>query len=257
MLFFFVAIFALGIGGTCVLLVRTNAALRRQILERRKVEKEVLEISEQEQQRFGMHLHDDLCQSLTGIMMFAKVLTRKMAQQDFPEAAELEKLCGLLDQSITQAREMARGYYPVELQADSFMMALRDLAQRTQKLYGVSCHFFCPTPIFIEDNNCSTHLYRIAQEAVRNAVKHGAAQHVDILLQQKKGRVNLLVQDDGEGFSNGNEQSDGIGFHIMKYRARMINARLAIAPAQVKGTVLTCSLAARRSCGSDKEDLSC
>lgn len=241
MLLFFAFFFALGIGVTCLLLVRANTALRKEILERKKVEKEVLEISEQEQQRFGMHLHDDLCQSLTGILMFAKVLTRKMTRHNLPEAAELEKLCELLDQSITQARDMARGFYPVELQADSFMHALQDLAQRTQKLYGVSCYFLCPRPVFIDDNNLTTHLYRITQEAVLNAVKHGVAEHVNISLLEKEGKVSLIVEDDGRGLRGEFERQQGIGFHIMKYRARMIDATLDISSSTMRGMILKCS----------------
>lgn len=215
MLLCFAIFFALVIGAVCALLVRTNVALRKEIIERKKVEKEVLEISEQERQRFGMHLHDDLCQSLTGILMFAKVLTRKMTRQDLSEAAELEKICKLLDESITQAREMARGFYPVELHADSFMHALQDLANRTQKLYEVSCCFLCPRPVFIDDNNLTTHLYRITQESVLNAIKHGAASHVKISLLEKEGKVSLIVEDDGKGLRGEFQRMQGIGFHIL------------------------------------------
>lgn len=219
---------------------RELRGLLQEISDRKKVEKEVLEISEKEQKRLGTHLHDELCQSLTGIMIMAKVLTQKMEKRQLPEGEELRKIGELLNQSITQAREMARGFYPVELQADSLMIALKDLAKRISVLYDVSCRFLCPQPVLIEDNNVSTHLYRIVQEAVHNSIKHGHAKTVEIWLQQEKDTLTLTVEDDGEGLEAQDLQGPGIGVHIMKYRARMIHATLDLRPNEPKGTVLVC-----------------
>ncbi|HEX5035944.1 MAG TPA: PAS domain S-box protein [bacterium] len=217
-----------------------NETLKAEILERKRVEKEVLEISEKEQKRLGTHLHDDLCQDLTGIMILAKVLTQKMERRELPEAPEMKKIAELLDQSITQARDMARGFYPVELEGDSLMIALKDLASRTSTGYGVDCRFVCPKPILIDDNDLATHLYRIAQEAVRNSVKHGRAKKIDLSLIKQGSMMSLSVEDNGTGGAE-TQPGSGIGLHIMKYRARMINGVLDIKSGDDGGTVLTCS----------------
>lgn len=243
-------------------LARINEALMEEIAERKKVEKDVLEISEKEQRRLGVLIHDELCQNLTGIMILAKVLAQKMERrglsESLAESLELKKVVGLLDQSITQAREMARGFYPVELKTDSLMIALKDLAGRTASVYGISCRFSCPQPILIDDNNVATHLYRIVQEAVHNAVKHGRAKHVQIsLIDHSRDGAGLLliVQDDGIGMPADPEGQVGIGLHIMKYRARMIDATLQIREGDARGTVLTCAFShtkgRERRCGHE------
>jgi PAS domain S-box-containing protein len=222
-------------------LAKINEALEEEILERKKVEKEVLEISQKEQRRLGAQIHDDLCQNLTGITMLTKVLTQKLERRGTEEARDLRQICVLLDQSITQAREMARGFFPVELQADSLMIALRDLASRAETVFHVQCRFLCPQPIFIEDSNLATHLYRITQEAVHNAIKHGQAKQIEIRLMQNDGKMSLAVHDDGKGLHPGLKTGSGIGLQIMKYRARMIDAVLEIQGDPSQGTTLLCS----------------
>jgi len=223
-------------------LIKSNQVLEAEIAERKKVEEEVLEISLKEQRRFGSQLHDGICQNLAGILMFAKVLMRKMEKQGSPEANELRKISEMLHQAVGQARDMARGLYPVELEGTSLMRSLEELCSRTESLMGLSCPFICPVPIYVTDNNTATHLYRIAQEAINNAAKHGSAQHIEVALLQEGENVVLRVKDDGNGLLNEIKNSKGIGLHIMKYRARMLSATLNIGPNEPHGTVLTCSL---------------
>jgi PAS domain S-box-containing protein len=222
-------------------LAQTNEALLEEIGERKKVEKEVLEISQKEQRRFGAHLHDDLCQDLSGIMMLAKVLMQNLEGKKIPEWEELKHITYLLDQSISQAKEMARGLYPIEVKSDSLMISLRDLTKRLEGLYQISCRFICPDPVLIEDNNLATHLYRIAQEAVQNAIKHGEADQVDIRLLQGKKSIVLTIHDNGHGLRPDTRSGTGIGLQIMKYRARMIDAELKIQENPEGGMLLTCS----------------
>lgn len=230
---------------------KINTALNQEITERKRVEKEVLEISEKEQRRLGTQIHDDLCQNLAGIMILLKVLVQKMERDGDPEALDLKKVALLLDQSITQAREMARGLYPVELKGDSLMLMLGELASRTAVLHGVSCRFLCPTPIFIEDNNLATHLFRICQEAVRNAVLHGRAHAVEIRLTQDGAMMLLEIEDDGGGLGD-KKVGHGIGLQIMRYRARMIDAVLNIRNREPHGALLSCSFSQSSPIPSEK-----
>ncbi|HKY63095.1 MAG TPA: histidine kinase [bacterium] len=217
------------------------ASLHSEILERKRVEKEVLDISQKEQRRFGAELHDGLCQKLVGIsMLLHSLLAKEKRAGPAREPDELEKIAQLLDESARQARDMAHGLFPVELQADSLMLSLKALAGRLSEANGIRCRFHCPESILIEDNNLATHLFRIVQEATSNSRKHGAADQIDILLLKKKGQIELSVRDNGpkELKLNGNS---GIGIQIMKYRARMIEANLEFRRVEPRGTLLICT----------------
>ena len=229
-----------GVQDLIVSLQKSNQALEREIEERRKVEKEVLEVSQKEQRRFGAELHDGLCQKLVGISMLLHSMLRQ-ERGGSVAATDLEKVTSLIDESAKQARDMAHGLFPVELQADALMLSLKSLAQRIETLYGIACRFHCPDAILIEDNNIATHLFRIAQEATNNSRKHGEAKQIEIELSRKDGLLHLLVRDDGQK-GRSKAPSFGIGVQIMKYRARMIDAKLEFAELQPHGTLLTCSL---------------
>lgn len=223
-------------------LFESNQILEAEIMERKKVEKEVLEISLKEQRRFGSQLHDGVCQDLAAILMFTKVLTKKMEKKGGEEVEELKKISEMLHQAVGQARDMARGLYPVELEGTSLMRSLEDLTSRSKSLMNINVSFNCPEPIYVSDNNSATHFYRIAQEAIGNAAKHGSAQNVEVSLMEEGENIVLKIKDDGNGLLNELKNSKGIGLHIMKYRARMLSAELHIGPNEPHGTILTCSV---------------
>jgi two-component system CheB/CheR fusion protein len=223
-------------------LVRSNEALRAEITERKRIEKEILEAAQEEQRRFGSQLHDGLCQELTGILMFAKGLTQKMEREHRIDVAELKKITDLLREAISQARDTARGLYPGEMEGTSLMHSLQELTSNTQRASGVACMFFCPESIIINDNDVATHLYRIAQEGISNAVEHGRAQSIEVSFTQNDGRINLTLKDDGSGFVSDPMNPKGIGLKIMKYRAHMMGGIFQIKPNSPQGVVLQCSL---------------
>lgn len=223
-------------------LFESNQILEAEIMERKKVEEEILEISLKEQRRFGSQLHDGVCQNLAGILMITKVLAKKMEKKGSEEVDELKKIAEMLHQAVGQARDMARGLYPVELEGASLMRSLEDLTSRSQSLLNINVHFECPQPIYVSDNNAATHFYRIAQEAIGNAAKHGSAQNVEVSLFDEGENIVLKIKDDGNGLMNELKNSKGIGLHIMKYRARMLSADLQIGPNEPHGTILTCSM---------------
>jgi PAS domain S-box-containing protein len=211
------------------------------VSKRKRLEREILEISRREQRRIGQDLHDVLGQNLTGLAFLAKVLERKLSEKSLPETVEASKIAKLGNQAVNQTRALARGLCPVDIKADGLMNALQDFAFNLENLFGVTCHFQCKTPIFIHDNAVATHLYHIAQEAVNNAIKHGKADHVAIRLSVIDDHVSLTIHDNGTGLPEHLNANQGMGLHIMDYRARMIGASFNIRKASTRGTIVSCS----------------
>ncbi len=220
----------------------------RDITERKRLQKEILEISGREQQRIGQDLHDDLCQQLTAITLLSEVLEKKLSDKSLAEAADVGEIHQLIAQAIVQTRLLAKGLLPVELEAHGLMSALEDLAATTEKLTHISCCTEGRKPVMIRDRALAVHLYRIAQEAVTNAVKHARAKHIVIRLSETNGQVILSVTDDGRGIAPGVIRKGGLGLSIMSSRAETINGALQIRPGHNSGTVVTCSL----HCSSDE-----
>jgi len=212
------------------------------VTERRHLEMEVLEISGREQQRIGQDLHDGLCQVLAGIEVLTEVLRKRMANSSASDASALSTISGYLKEAIRQARMLARGLSPVEIDAHGLMSALQELAETTRELFKVRCDFECPQPVLIEDNAKATHLYRISQEAISNAIKHGRSKHIIISLASEGDTTRLEIVDDGSGFSSNSNSSNGMGLRTMRYRASTIGADLKIAPGPGKGTSVVCTL---------------
>ena len=209
--------------------------------DRRRLEREILEISDREQARIGQDLHDGLCQQLVSLGFDSHSLEQQLAARTLPEAAVVEKMGKVLDNAITEARALSRGLFPVQLEVDGLNLALRQLAADTRTRARINCQLDCPQPVYIRDNTVATHLYRIAQEAVNNAVKHSRAGSILIQLQADQNRVDLKISDDGVGITVPLRSGGGMGMHIMHYRARTIGATLKIERRPKHGTVISCS----------------
>lgn len=213
----------------------------RDITERKRLEKEIIEISNREQQRIGQDLHDGLCQELAGIELLCQVLEQKLAAKSKDESKQVGEIAQHIREAISHTRKLARGLSPVELEANGFVSALDELATHVQKLFRVECRLECPKPVVIRNNVFATHLYRIAQEAINNAVKHGKAKRITISLKPAGDRIALAVTDDGLGFSNETKKNGGMGLHIMKYRASVLDAALEVrSGADGAGAMVTC-----------------
>jgi PAS domain S-box-containing protein len=200
----------------------------RDITERKRLEKEIIEISNREQQRIGQDLHDGLCQELAGIELMCQVLGQKLAAKSKAESKQIGEIAQHIRDAISHTRQLAHGLSPVELEANGFMSALHELAANVQKLFHVECRIECPKPVLIRNNVFATHLYRIVQEAINNAVKHGNAKNIFVSLKPAGDRFALTVTDDGAGFSEKTKKSGGMGLHIMKYRASVLDAALEV-----------------------------
>jgi PAS domain S-box-containing protein len=223
--------------------VHTDITERKRAAEEHyQLEAEVLRISEREQQRIAQDLHDGLGQLLTGTVHLANVLQLELAEQALPEAGEALRIIELLNQAVHETRSLARGLYPVRSVANGLSVALEELAVRTRELFKVSCSFRCPRPVRIADNSIATHLYRIAQEAITNALKHGHATHVEISLTASRERLMLNVRDDGSGISESTAGRKGMGVRIMQYRAGMMGGRLSIENGKCEGTTVVCDV---------------
>jgi len=225
----------------------------RDITERRRLEKQLLKISDWEQQRIGQDLHDSLCQQLAGIAFLGKVLQQKLEAKRFEEASEIDEIISLIDDAITQTRGFARGLYPVRLEANGLMAALTELAGNVEKMFGISCRFEYNQPVLIYDNAMAVHLYRIAQEAVNNAMKHGKATEIVIRLGSYDGTTSLTIKNTGLGFKRGKKGEKGMGLSIMKHRAGMIGASLDIRSDINGGTIVTCTFQNRKKSTEGKK----
>ena len=212
------------------------------IEERKRLEQELLSISELEQRRLGQDLHDGLCQHLAGIEFMSQVLQQKLAGKAKVESARAEEIARLVREAISQTRDMAHGLSPVTLEAEGLMAALKQLASQTENRFDIECTFTCPEPVLVPDNTTATHLYRIAQESISNAIRHGKAKRIHISLEWNDRRLILEVSDDGAGMSNDGPKSKGIGLHLMKYRADMIGGTLRITDGPHGGTKVACTV---------------
>jgi PAS domain S-box-containing protein len=212
----------------------------RDISERKRLEKTVLEISEREQRRIGQDLHDGLGQHLTGIAFLTKVQERRLAESRSPEAADAAKIVQLVNDAIQKTRELARGLLPVVSDAHGLMSALRLYSREIEDLFGITCCFRCEQAVLIHDAPMATHLYHIAQEAVNNAIKHGHAENILIHLFASERQGTLVIKDDGVGIERPQTPQTGVGLHIMNYRAGMIGGNLDVHREQPRGTAVTC-----------------
>lgn len=219
-------------------------ALTLEMAERQRLEEEILRVSERERRSIGHDLHDSLCQHLTGTALAGQVLGERLAAKSLPEAADAEKVVSLVEEGITLARNLARGLYPVDVEAEGLMDAFRDLAASVTKGARVRCVFERGAPVLIQDDGAATQLYRIAQEAIRNALQHGKPKRIGVTLAESGGVVTLTVEDDGVGVPESAEKGDGLGIRIMAHRAAMIGGTFAIEPGPTGGTIVTCSIPA-------------
>ena len=212
----------------------------RDITERKRLEQEILDVSGRERQSIGRDLHDGLGQELTGVALMLRGLSIRI-QQRCPDVVEnVNEIVGHLNQSIETARSLARGLLPVRTETGGLCAALRALAARSRDLYGLEVTFrseVCPEFIFTETD--ASHLYRITQEALTNASRHGHASLVDISLIAKQDGFTLRITDNGVGFVRAAPSAPGMGLKIMKYRADMIGAKFEIAANQPRGAVVT------------------
>ncbi len=213
-------------------------------IARIRLEQQILEISDREQARIGQDIHDGLCQQLIGMAFSSNSLLQSLSADGRPEATTAQKICALLDEAITESRNVCRGLYPVRLQTEGLVPALDELARTTTERYALTCVCEADCRRLPCNVTVATHLYRIAQEAINNAVKHSGARSLRIRLTSSDGALELQVKDDGRGLPADPQRHAGMGLHIMDYRARSLGGMLGLSGGGT-GTVVTCRVPQR------------
>lgn len=220
----------------------TLTALKKSHDRHRELENEIQQISEREQRRLGQDLHDGLGQSLTGIAFMGKVLQQHLLAKNMVEAEEAGNLVRLINEALMQTRQLARGLCPVSLDDHDIEAAMLQLGENLRMLFGVCCVAKVNPEIKILDTAVAVQLYRIAQEASTNAIKHGKARNILLSLSTAGNRLVLRIEDDGVGFPKNPAKSKGMGLRVMQHRANSIGATLVVRPGRNGGTVVTCTL---------------
>ncbi len=219
-----------------------NARLESAMAERQRLEQELLEITEQERRRIGLDLHDDLGQKLSGLALMTKGLERKLSARRAREARDAARIHDLVRQAMNHARDLAHDLATLDAKKQDLPSALGGLAKRAAELFKISCQFKTEGNIPSLEPNTISQLYKIAQEAVTNAIKHAKADRVGLSLANGADKLVLTVRNNGLPFPDLKGHSTGMGLRIMNYRASLIGAALEIKSAGPHGTRLTCSV---------------
>jgi signal transduction histidine kinase len=224
-------------------LTLANHLLQREVQRRKHLERDILAISEREHRRIGQELHDSLGQQLTGIAIMSRVLEQKLRRHHVPEAAEAATIARLVSQALAETRQLSRGLYPVDLDAHGLIAALGALAGVTQNVFGIHCTFDGPAPVVVPDSAVAVHVYRIAQEAITNAIRHGQARNIQIRLTSAGDCATLWVCNDGLSFPKELPEDKGMGLQLMRHRAEMIDGVLTVGDGAQGGTEVVCVFA--------------
>ena len=219
-----------------------TAALQREMAERQRLDREIAQVADCERRRLGQDLHDSLGQHLTGTALAAHVLKEKLAARSAPEVPEAEKLVHYVEEGIDLTRNLARGFFSPELEADGLSVALEGLAENISERFAVNCIFHEEGLIPIRDPAVATQLYRIAQEAATNAAKHAAAEQIDIRISVADSELTLAIMDDGVGFPDNSSDSKGLGLRLMRHGAELIGGTFNVRRNGQRGTIATCKV---------------
>jgi signal transduction histidine kinase len=222
---------------------REAAKAQMDALERtRQLEQEIVRASEREQMRIGQDLHDGVCQNLAAIDCATECLRSDLEANGISHAATARVIQKLLRETIVDARNLARGIFPVHMDAEGLSTALNDLVSTTNQLRQASITFEASDNIQIKEPATAMHLYRIVQEALSNAMRHADASNVAVRLIRNGYSLTITILDDGRGFTSSQPSTDGMGLRTMRYRANLIGAKLIVDSSPTEGTLVSCTI---------------
>ena len=212
------------------------------VIERKIFQDRLLSLAEEEHRRIGQELHDDVGQELTGLALKIETLVEILRESNSPSLELAKEIMKSLERTRRKSRALSRGLIPSEIDPGELQSALEDLALRTSKGYNVNCRFQYKGPVHAHDHKTATQLYRIAREAVANAVSHAQAREIQITLNVHDDETILCIEDDGIGMPPKKQRGSGMGLQIMRYRAGLIRAQFEIHSSVSGGTKIVCRL---------------
>ena len=219
-----------------------TAALQQEVAARERLERAVAEVTERERLHIGRELHDTVCQHLTATSLSLQVLSGKLTEESLPQARDADQAVQLVEDAIDLTRKLAKGLFPLELEGEGLGGALLELCRDTAELYQIECEFKNHVQMPSIGSTTAMHLYRIAQEAVINAIKHGHVSQVVVDLSIENGTLTMRVNDDGIGLPDQLPADRGLGLRIMASRAEMIGAHFSAKNNSAGGAIVTCEL---------------
>ena len=210
--------------------IRGVISIGRDITQHREVESELVAMTEDQQRSIGQELHDGVGQKVVGISFLAKLLAHGLKEKNSALAPNAATLVTQTNEVISEIRGLARGLLPIELESNGLNAALESLTKYIGRTYNVTCHYQPDGEVLMNDRIVSLHLYRIAQEAMNNAIRHGKATHIELSLTVRKHHFSLVIRDNGIGFDydkyQRNKKINGIGLQSMMYRTKLIRAKV-------------------------------
>jgi len=221
---------------------RVYTGMARDVSERRRLEREILSVSEDERRRIGQDLHDGLGQMLTGIGLLCQELARHLEEEDHERADDMAEITEHVKKADQRARTLSHGLIPVDVEPNGLVEALRRLSADVEQAFDVECRFQEIGTVRIRDSTVTTHLYHITQESLNNATRHADPDSIQVTLAAEADSLRLTVEDDGVGFEAKNPGEEGMGLRTMQYRARLIGGTLDIDSRPGAGTAVICTV---------------
>jgi signal transduction histidine kinase len=210
------------------------------MVEHERLQLEVISLPQREQQHFGRELHDGLGQQLTGLGLLARSLMQRVTSVEQRELDMLEQLATGIEQALAEVRTLSRGLVPVQTDAHGLVSALEELAARVARQSGIKIELAHENPILISDNETATHVYRIVQEAINNAVKHARADRITLILEANDKEAVIEVRDNGQGLPCDVGKDDGMGLRTMFHRCNLFGGSLDVSTHEEGGTRVRC-----------------
>ncbi len=225
-----------------------TSALRFEMEERKRLQHEILDLTERERQGFGQELHDIICQDLASIAIAGHLLVKKLRTKKMDEAENAQEIAHLVDQALNKTRSLAGGFFTAGFDVDGLAEALRKTARTAEEQNNIRCEIHWQENLIISNEDVVMHFFRIAQEAIRNAVKHAEPSRIQIDLRCESNHIKLTVEDDGKGISSiQKSQPDRLGLRVMAYRASIIGGKLNIEKSSMGGTRIICAIPAEKA----------
>jgi len=219
-----------------------TTALEQEVHAREQLQQELIELSERERRTIGNDLHDGLGQHLTAMAYAAQILSQKLSNQDHPAATAAQEIVRLAEDGIQQSRDLARGLLLTAIEPDSLNRELGELAANVHRQNGVRCYYERGESACVRDSTTASHIFRIAQEAIRNSIRHANPTAIKLSLTRDNQSLVLTVSDNGTGLPARPDSKAGVGLRVMAHRAKLIGGEFTLESSPGMGTLIQCRI---------------